>query len=352
MADGQQATRAQVAELVAEMPRAGDSLVFLQSPVGAVRFDDGTVGVTDGMSQTVLLFDSRGAFVRSVGRGGEGPNEFSTPNWMGRCGSVTATVWDFNLLRFSEVHPSQGIVGQRHLRDAADVPRPPARLACSRGGRVVVLLRLTGERIEGREVSVLTAPLYMVEPTGATRLIDAQVPVIEWLNEERNYRPVSPTTHFALTDSLLFLAHSGSDSVQVHDLANRTTRAWSISGDRRRPTVQHVRRDAETLTQFVSNPRARSEIIERYVEMEWPEFLPMFSALRVDPAGGLWIVVSVPGDESTVLHSYGTDGRLGQVVTVPAGIEVYEVGDDYVLGGRIDPETMEPKVLLYRFRRD
>jgi hypothetical protein len=86
--------------------------------------------------------------------------------------------------------------------------------------------------------------------------------------------------------------------------------------------------------------------------MERPEYLPRFSALRIDPAGRLWIVVSVPGDERTLLHRYGSGGRLLQVVTVPAGIEVYEVGDDYVLGSRIDPGTMEPKVLTYRFRKN
>jgi hypothetical protein len=332
------------------MPQRRDSLVFLQNPVGAVRFDDGTVGVADGMAQTVLIFDGQGAFVRSTGRPGEGPNEFSTPNWMGRCGPTTATVWDFNLMRFTEVHPAEGIVSQRRLQDVVGLPRPPARLACSRGGRMLVLLRLGGERIEGREVSVMTAPLYLVEPTGDTLLVDAQAPVIEWLNEDRTYRPVSPTTHFAVTDSLLFLAHSDSATVHVHDLANRTTETWLIQGGRRKPTDGHVRRDAETLTQFVSDRARRSEIIQRYLGMERPEYLPRFSALRVDPGGRLWMVVSVPGDERTLLHRYGRDGRLRQVVTVPAGMEVYEIGDDYVLGSRIDPETMEPRVLIYGFR--
>lgn len=351
LVNGQERPETQIAELLTEIPRATDSLTFLQNPVGAVRFHDGTVGVTDGMAQTVLIFDSRGTLVRSTGRAGEGPDEFSTPSWMGRCGPGTARVWDFNLMRFSEVHPSQGIVDQRRLQDVADVPRPPARLACSREGRMLLLLRLGGERIEGREVSVLTAPLYLVEPTGDTHLVNARAPVIEWLNEERNYRPVSPTTHFAITDSLLFLAHSDSATIHVQDLITGTTETWLIQGGRRRPTERHVRRDAETLTQFVWDRAARNEIIERYLGMEWPDYLPRFSGMQVDATGRLWIVLSVPGDERTLLHRYGSDGRLDQVVLVPVGMEVYEVGEDYVLGSRIDPETMEPKVLVYGFWR-
>lgn len=111
-----------------------------------------------------------------------------------------------------------------------------------------------------------------------------------------------------------------------------------------------MRRDAETLTQFVSDRASRNEIIGRYLSMERPEYLPRFSALRLDPSGRLWVVVSVPGDDRTVLHRYSTGGGLRQVVTVPVGIEVYEVGDDYVLGSRLDPRTLEPKVPLYRFR--
>ena len=84
--------------------------------------------------------------------------------------------------------------------------------------------------------------------------------------------------------------------------------------------------------------------------MDRPEYLPRFSALRIDPAGRLWVVLSVPGDERTVLHRFGRDGGLQKVVTVPAAIEVYEIGADYVLGSLIDRETMEPKVLVYGFQ--
>jgi hypothetical protein len=211
---------------------------------------------------------------------------------------------------------------------------------------------LNGERIEGREISVLTAPLYLVDPSGATRLIDARTPVIEWSNEDRTYRPVSPATHFAITDSLLFIAHSDSARIHVRDLTGGITRDWPIEGGRREPTDVHVRRDAEILTEFVSDRAGRAEIIERYLHMERPEFLPRFSALRIDSVGRLWVIVSVPGDERTVLHRYGRDGRVHQVVTVDTAMEVYEVGEGYVLGSQLDPGTMEPKVLVYRFPRD
>jgi hypothetical protein len=345
-----QLPEAQVAELWNELPRAEDSLVFLQNPVGATRFDDGTIVVADGMAQTVWTFDADGAFLRALGRPGEGPNEFSTPSWLGRCGPESALVWDFNLMRFTEVHPSRGIVDQRRLQDRTDLPRPPARLACSRHGYILAHLRLTGERIEGRVTSILTAPLYLVGPSGDARLIDERAPIIHWVNEDRTYLPVSPTTHFAVADSLVFLARSDSATVHLLDLDGAASGVWALDVSRRPPRDAHIRADAETLTEFVSDPVGRAEIIERYLRGERPDHLPGFSGLRVDPGGRLWIVASVPGDAQTVLHCYGTRGRFQGAVTVPAELEVYEVGTDYVLGSRIDPRTLEPKILLYGFR--
>jgi streptogramin lyase len=40
---------------------------------------DGTVYVLDGSAMAVRVFGPRGEFLRSIGRGGEGPGEFRRP---------------------------------------------------------------------------------------------------------------------------------------------------------------------------------------------------------------------------------------------------------------------------------
>jgi hypothetical protein len=346
---GLQLPQGQVAELALELPLASDSLVFLQNPVGATRFGDSIIAVADGMAQTIHLFDSGGAYSGSVGRSGEGPNEFSTPGWLGRCGIDSATVWDFSLMRFTLLNGSGRIVDQRRLSDVMTVPRPPARLACSSNGHVMVLLRLGGERIPGRETSVLTAPLHLVSPGGDTKLILADAPVIGWLNEDRVYQPVSPTTHFAVSDSLIFLAASDSSRVRVHDLEGAFLRGWSLDVHTRPPTDEHVRRDAEKQAAFVPGAAARAEIVQRTMELPRPEHLPLHGGLRLDPSGRLWVITSIPGDPETVLQCYDANGTYIGTVEVPAAIEVFEVGESHIIGSRIDTRTMEPKVLLYEF---
>lgn len=342
----------ETARLEVTLPLPGDQSVFLQRPVGATRFMDGTVLIADGMAQTVHVFGPGGEYVRSAGRPGEGPNEFSTPGWMGRCGPGTATVWDFSLMRYTVIDSTGAISDQLRMEEVTDVPRPPARVKCNRNGNMAALLRLMGDRIEGRVISVLTAPLHLSRPGGESVVLDEDAPVIEWVNEDRIYRPVSPTTHFALTDSSVFIARSDSAVVHVLDLDGRPRATWSVEVRPRTPTDAHVRRDAEILTAFIGDPAAREEIVQRYLGMDRPEQLPFFSAMLADPDGRIWLVESAPGDEETLLSCYGTDGVGSARVAIPLGLEVWEVGREHVLGTRIHPDTLEPQVLVYRFSSD
>jgi hypothetical protein len=341
------------ARLITEVPRppAADT-AFLQYPAGATRFADGTIAVADGMAPTIRFFDAAGNLKRTAGRSGEGPNEFVNLNWMGQCGDGTATVYDFSLMRFTSVDAAGRFVGQFPLRDRFDVPRPPAILSCSRNGYLVVLLRIGNERIPGREIDILTAPLYLLPPGGnATRILEA-TPVIQWINEEATYRAVSFTTEFAVSDSLVFVARTDSTVVRVYNFDGGLASTLTLDLPRRAATDLHVRRNAEELTAFLTDRAGRNGIVDRYMEMEHPDYLPYHNGLHLDPAGRLWVVLSFPGDPTTTLRAYTNRGAPVGEVRIAADLRVFEVGEDYVLGSLIDAETLEPKVALYGFEFD
>jgi hypothetical protein len=341
------------ARLIAEVPRPHDAdTAFLQFPAGATRFADGTFAVVDGMAPTIRFFDASGNLTRTAGRSGEGPNEFVNVNWMGQCGDGSATVFDFSLMRFTTVDATGRFVGQVPLRNRFALPRPPALLACARSGHLVVLLRIGGERIRGREISVLTAPLYLLPPEGnAIRVLEA-TPVIEWVNDEATYRPVSFTTEFAVSDSLVYVARSDSTVVRLYTFDGDLASTLTLDLPRRAPTDLHVRRNAEELTAFLTDLDGRNQIIERYMDMERPDALPYHNGLHLDPVGRLWVVLTFPGDTTTTLRAYTASGALMGEVRIRADLRVLEVGEDYVLGSFVDPETLEPRVALYGFQFD
>ncbi len=163
----------------------GPDETLLNGVVGAVRLANGVIAIGDAGNRRVLFFDSRGEFVRSVGRSGDGPGEYRQPRWLGRCSSGDIAVHDgaharLTLLSLSgEVRTTQPLPvganfdavlwcsGDRRLMMLFNRPRDPVR----RGEYLDVptkIVLVTGVRIDtvstpgpqeyyiGKEVSGLT----------------------------------------------------------------------------------------------------------------------------------------------------------------------------------------------------
>ena len=73
---------------------AGESAHLIWQVRGAARLVDGRVAVLSQGNRKVLLFDPSGRFSKSIGRGGRGPGEFSSPQHLQYLPPDTLTVWD------------------------------------------------------------------------------------------------------------------------------------------------------------------------------------------------------------------------------------------------------------------
>ena len=67
----------------------------LLRPTGATVLSNGNLVVVDQWGASVRFFDPSGELCRTVGRQGQGPGEFTGPNWLGRCGPEEVFVWDY-----------------------------------------------------------------------------------------------------------------------------------------------------------------------------------------------------------------------------------------------------------------
>jgi hypothetical protein len=79
-----------------------------------------------------------------------------------------------------------------------------------------------------------------------------------------------------------------------------------------------------------------------------PDYLPAYVDIFTDPAGLLWVVTAVPGDESTTIHAFAPDGEGVGDVVLPADVKVFEIGGDYILGIRFGEDGQET-LLMYRY---
>jgi hypothetical protein len=66
---------------------------------------------------------------------------------------------------------------------------------------------------------------------------------------------------------------------------------------------------------------------------EYRPHLPAYSAMAVDPEGNLWVEnYRYPGQEESSWSVFATTGRWLGVVQLPRGLQVYQIGGNFVLG--------------------
>ena len=79
--------------------------------------------------------------------------------------------------------------------------------------------------------------------------------------------------------------------------------------------------------------------------------LPTFSALLVDALGHLWIrEYSRPRENRSVWTVYDSDARVLGFVETPPELDVFEIGEDYLLGVATDELDVE-YVQMWRLTR-
>jgi hypothetical protein len=97
-------------------------------------------------------------------------------------------------------------------------------------------------------------------------------------------------------------------------------------------------------------PALRARFRERFMRIPVTEHLPPCSGVLVDPDDNVWVVLSVLGDSLTTLRVFGRDDRVLGDVSIPAALEIHEIGSDYLLASGESADG-EPWVRVYRVRR-
>jgi hypothetical protein len=81
--------------------------------------------------------------------------------------------------------------------------------------------------------------------------------------------------------------------------------------------------------------------------MPFPKTMPEFTALHVDPSGGIWVRDYGDSTKAESWEAFDRTGRWLGTVAMPAGLDVFGIGLDYVLGRVKDEDDVE-SVQLYR----
>jgi hypothetical protein len=326
---------------------------------GAARLPDGRIALGNEGSHEVRFFNPDGSFSHSVGGEGEGPGEFSAVLLAGLWGD-TVVVIDRRQKRVSLLHPAGGFVRSFNVADGV-VTYPLTGWAFSTGS--VLLQDLPMDEAGGFAdgFSRSPVPYRSCDPEGEALTDFGRLPGSENVTVTRRTDhgiatmvssvPFGKDPQMTVAgDHLYFGSHDGYQ-IDVFTSEGRLQRILRVAHEPVPVTEADFSAFVEEEVGAVSDEdqaRSRRRDLEA---MPRVETLPPHGALYADTEGYLFVEDYVmPGDERKDVTVFDPEGRMAGSFELPVGLEVLEVGSDYLLARYRDELEVE-YVRMYRLTR-
>lgn len=334
----------------------GEAAYQFNQIAGVGRLADGTVVVGDGGAQEVRFFGRDGRHLRTVGRSGEGPGEFTGLSVVGIGPSGRIWAYDFSLRRVSWFSPEGEMVGLTSL-----VMEPPVLNAVGALPDGTFLLKqLWGAtQVAGAAESGLRRdPVAWVrfDDEGALKDSVGSYPGREVYITDENGRGVMSTPPFArnsvgtIRGDRVVVGAQESFELGEYGLGGELLRIVRIPG--RVEEVGPAELEAYIQGRLANAPAERHPSIRQSLEdMPTPKTLPAYGGMVSDSQGNLWVGAWAIFPEVASLWTVfdGEGVWLGEV-ELPTGFFPMDIGEDWILGVERDELEVE-YVTLYPLDR-
>jgi hypothetical protein len=315
---------------------------------GVARLANGDVALVNGGTHDVRIYSPTGAYVRRFGREGHGPGEFRFPNRLWRLPADSLAIADLD--KISTFDSTGALVYSDPLAGSpigrytdGDVVRLPFaagqnlfELGYARPRLAVVRARPDGSRADTLAV-VAGDEVYR---------IDVGTGISSYL------APFGLARHVAIHDDLLYTGDGAGFEIHLLDRAGDVVRIMRHSGVP--AAVDGAAIDQYEATQLATATTDRQIQRWRQLFREWayPDEQPAYDHLLVDADGNAWIrhfrIATTGMSQWSVLEP---NGRWLGLVSLPADLDVKEIGVDYVLAVVTDEFGVE-YVRLYSIERE
>ena len=300
---------------------------------GFVR-EDGGVVVLDRMLPGLLFYDAEGHLIRRVGRKGDGPGEFASPERVFRYRGDSLGTFDARHRRI-DIRTAEGVF-VRSVLVRVGLSRLTFLGQFSDGSFV-----FGGERFEA-EGPRWRAPLEVlrIEPSGEGSETIGEYPGREFYRIVFEGRPIFGVTPFgpdalvSVHDSILAVHFRMSCDVEVRG-EEGTLRTLQGSPCQRRALEEgHIEafRQERVSRMRSEDLRDWGDRLFRSRHVPYPHRIPPFKRLLHDSEGNLWVeVYPLAGDAGRRWWVFRGDGRWLSELNVPYPHELQWVGRDRVL---------------------
>jgi hypothetical protein len=332
-----------------------DTAVLFSTVVGATRLSDGNILVGDHGAFALHLFSGAGAPVRRLGRKGAGPGEIGYLKALLRCGDSLVTL-DIEPRRAS-VFSLAGTYVRSFRFGSPEAGNSPYHTACNGLGVFAHYgWELPRDMKDGAYRPVV--PFWTSGADSGVRKVIGHFPgserfglVVDGTPRGTRPLPLGKQSDVAVGPDRVYVGTADRFEILVFDPGGNpadTIRQATASLETTRADIENAKQK-----ELASNDETWRASIERdYARMPFPKTVPAYTDLVVDSDGNLW-VQEFPRVRSSrvrwvVFNSAGT--RLAEL-SLPTDLEVYEIGQDYVLGRYLSADESIPQVRLYRLHR-
>ena len=304
-------------------------------PSGATRLPDGRVAIADTWGGQIDFFDRTGKPLKSVGRRGSAPGEYATPSIVGRCDGRHIYIRDGALFRATVLDTAGSFVRSYAADQSAFV--------CNDENE---FLFVKADPPESAGRGYLPAQIQgTVFYTKGERKAKAIIPRIF------AYQPTTlgPVTRFALASDRFYVTYGFADSqfVDVFNLKGKKITRFPTHLPTRIVTDEMYNGFMQQSVAAVEKIEARVRSHAFLHQFPKPLHTPVASQLLIDPDENLWLVRSFPGDVTTLIRVFNKKGVMLADVELPVQLQVYEVGEDYLLG--MYEREGRPRVAAFAF---
>lgn len=315
----------------------GDEPHMLFNVSDGTTLTDGRIVVVNRGTMELRVFDASGTHLATWGGRGEGPGEFTDLHRVERLPGDSLIAWGWLPGPFTVFDPEGNFV-RTSRRDWRAAEGPLRRL-----GPVSV----TSDGL------ILASPypkLYLVDPLtveiwdaeGMLRSSLGTHPSWEWIdfpNANLRWREKIFGKRLALEawGELVVVSLPARYEIRAYATDGTLARIVRRNHDPRSTTTADVEAYIEERVSRVPEERAenRASMRRDYEATPVAAEFPAFASVMSDAAGHLWVEeYEFPGEErpGSLWTVFDVEGRVLGFVETPDGMEIYEIGADYILG--------------------
>jgi hypothetical protein len=316
---------------------------------GATRLSDGRLAVANNRAPDIRVFDAQGRHLHTFGQRGEGPEDFDSPVLMGTLPGDTLLVVDRLLRRINLYDPDQGFI--RGSTADTDIEGYLLTAGMFSSGSVMVRRQVWTEDlpngffrfpVQYRSVALDGSLEHdFGEFPGDETLFSAQQ-VEGGVMTLSGGSPFGKSPATAVSGDRFFYGSQDAYEIQVRTQDGTLTRIVRRDKPPAPVTDAHIDALLEDMEAEADDSDQMREYRRMYREAPRPEYHPAHGFLYADTLGYLWVEeYRLPGEDVRRTTIFDPEGRMVGSVVIPNRFQIYEIGNDYLLGRWVDDLGVE-----------